>query len=82
MALRIKRRLNDTEITICLFRLKNSMLADEADNPGFLLLLEQVVLFVAMIMMALVMVIMMVVLTVGNSKGKRGPRSMQQKNRV
>ena len=58
------------------------MLADEADNPGFLLLLEQVVLFVVMIMMALVMVIMMVVLTVGNSKGKRGPRSMQQKNRV
>ena len=30
------------------------MLADEADNPGFLLLLEQVVLFVVMIMMALV----------------------------
>ena len=26
------------------FRLKNSMLADEADNPGFLLLLEQVTL--------------------------------------
>ena len=53
-----------------MFRLKNSMLADEADNPGFLLLLEQVVLFLVMIIMALVMVIMMVVLTVGNSKGK------------
>ena len=53
-----------------MFRLKNSMLADEADNPGFLLLLEQVGLFVVMIIMALVILIMMLVLTVGNSKGK------------
>ena len=28
--------------SLLFFRLKNSMLADEADNPGFLLLLEQV----------------------------------------
>ena len=42
------------------------MLADEADNPGFLLLLEQVVLFLVMIIMALVMVSMMVVLAVAS----------------
>ena len=53
-----------------MFRLKNSMLADEADNPGFLLLLEQVVFFLVMIIMALVILTMMLVLTVGNSKGK------------
>ena len=46
------------------------MLADEADNPGFLLLLEQVVFFLVMIIMALVILTMMLVLTVGNSKGK------------
>ena len=40
----INTKAEDYLLKIINFRLKNSMLADEADNPGFLLLLEQVAL--------------------------------------